>query len=275
MATPISAYLLRWQQVTLDEGGKPTRFTPESVEAWLDTAPTLRLDVDHGDTAGEWTRFEVDEIGLLAHGGIDERTPAGRKAVQDIRSGRLVACSFHGLFTVPGADSRAAAYDVTDLQPVEGGPCSDPADPGAVIVSLDGEHLRAAEPWTQPLTFASIDDALAHLERLTGITADDVQAQRRAQRQQVKDVAGAIERLALRLAKARRAADSAWRDSRSPWRQAGDHDRIRDFDRQAADLDAELRELLCHDDALVADVYHRFRIPAPVTPMARLKALAA
>lgn len=266
--TALSAYLLRWGVTSEDEGNRLVRFTADSFRSWLDDdSAELPIHADHeGPSVGRWERFEADEVGLLAHGHLDA-SPLGQKLARDIRDGRFTACSMHALILDTGSEARDGdPIDVLDATLVEGGPTAEPADPGAVIVSLDGHHLRDALPL----------DGLAFIESVTGrrITAEDVEGRHRERQQLMAEAAHDIERLALTLKRVRIAADTAWRSSRSPWRHPSDIRKMREFDAQAAELDALLRDACCNDRQLLADLRTRYRIPPAVTPMMRLQALA-
>jgi hypothetical protein len=102
-----------------------------------------------------------------------------------------------------------------------------------------------------------IDQVLAELEALTGITAEQATEQARRREhgaaQSAKDAAAYAERLARAKRKARRKAAIAY----GFWQR---HHNPADFEewfaeqRRVRQLDAELREVLCHDQALIDEV---------------------
>jgi hypothetical protein len=136
-----------------------------------------------------------------------------------------------------------------------------------------GHQPRSAEP---PRSFAELLD---DWQRLTGLSFDDMLRQGEhlaAAKKEARDEhVDVIERLALNLAKARRASDLAYADSRSPWRMRDDLDRWREAYREADEIEQALREALFHDGELFRDIEYQYRIPAKVTMVERIKRIAA
>lgn len=289
--TAISAYLVRWGYVSQLDDGRWFRTPAGCFDGWLAAEPRdVPIVLNHGrdftgrDAAvlerpgGHWRRFEVDAVGLLAHGELDD-SPLGVRTAEEIRAGRLVATSFHGQGSDLGPTGQtrdgADLLDLVDAVLLEGGPTPTPADPGAVIVSLGGRHLRDAVPVGPGAQ--SMDEALSYLESVTGrrVTPADIEARQRRAREAAAARVDAIEVLARRLAEARRGAESAWRCSRAPWRHPSDLGRMREFDRRAADLEELLRDAAGNDAGILAELAARYDIPPAVSPLQRLQSLAA
>lgn len=250
----ISAYVLRWDAVSLTTAThQPVRFTEASLRRWLDEdAPSgLPMLVNHrGPEVGRWGGFEVDEVGLLAHGYL-YRTPAAQKVTFEIQTDQVTTCSIRarldGFAVAPGVGPSDVA-DVADL--VEAGPCHDPADPGAVIVSFDRRQLRTGEPYVAPSFIDQFSQVLG---------GTDAKPRRgRAYVQQVD-----VERLALELKRLRTAAAGARRAAAGPRGRPQDDSWCRELERLAGQTDAALRQLIRGDAVLLADVYERFGIRPP------------
>jgi hypothetical protein len=103
----------------------------------------------------------------------------------------------------------------------------------------------------------TVDEVLAGLEALTGITAEQAEDRARRERhaatEQAKDAADYAERLARAKQKARRKASIAhafWLRNH----QQADLDEYTAEQRRIRELDAELREVLCHDQDLIDEV---------------------
>jgi phage head maturation protease len=291
----VEAYAVRWGHVSRGStDGRLYRTRAGCLDEWLAERPA-KIDVliGHGltfDTAepsallgesiGEFVDFRVDDVGLLTDARYSDSHLAG-ETLAAIKRGTIVAYSSHlRVFEVEDSGEMRGGEPVLDIMRaalVEAGPTHDPGDAGAVIVSVGTEQLRTASPaGAEPPADASLDDALAYLSSVSGlsVTLDDVADRHRridqAARQQVRDA----EWLASQLGKARRAAEQAYRDSRAPWRRSDDLTRAHQLEREADELEADLRELLYNDPAAIADVLARCGVPPKVSPLARIKGLA-
>lgn len=287
MKTSISAYLLRWGHVSQSTDGQTVRSSPRYLQDWLARNPAfVPIIVNHGTDpadrdrqvpelgapAGRWERFESDEIGLLGHGYLDD-SPLGLATAKEIRDRRLTACSYHGTIgaTEPTGTIRdgAEVFDMLDGVVVEGGPCTDPADPGAVIVELDGRHLRDAEP---------VGGAMALLETFTGESFDEVGArldrEREAKGDEAEERVDQIETLARRVARVQRKASIEWGSVRAGWGTRDARALGLAYDQEAADLWEALTELVTHDQEILASLRDRYGVTRPVTPLGRLKSMA-
>ena len=274
--TEVMAYALRWNTVSRSAEGQLLRTRRGCLDRWLEERPAdVPMVVGHGrsledfdqrsavlsEPVGTFSDFESDDIGLLAVGQYDDSFVAG-ETLNAIRSGVLTAFSCHlrALVVEPTGYSTPdgeTVFDITRAELVEAGPTHDPVDEGALIVMVDGEQLRVATPVSE-LQFAR-DEWARQFEH----TAEWA-------RQRVRDA----ERVAIRLAKVRRRAESAYMDARSPWRRRDDLDRAHEFEGEADQLDTELRDLLCNDQELYDSLAAEFRVPPKVDLIDRFKALA-
>jgi prohead serine protease len=274
----IVAYAVRWDVPShgaVDVDGTPAdvvhRIRPGALDDWLrrwrdgeTDAPTV---ADHKHTIGRFTDLDADHIGLRTTAAYDN-SDAARRMLADIDDGTVTAYSIRLAATdVEPTDETHNGLPVVDVLAadlVEAGPGRRVADPGAVIVEVDRRVLRTA--WPAP----PAGDFLEHLTGLTGITRDHVDRERRARRENVRQAADDIERLARGLAAARRAADSAYRNSRSPWAKPSDYPEYLDAQRDADLLDDALRDAILHDPQLYRDLSARFRIPPKVSITSRM-----
>lgn len=285
----ISAYVTRWGHVASDETGTMVRELRDSLDAWLQGPPAaIPMHVSHedGTEIGWFSRFEADDIGILAHGEVDLSRPLGASIAAKIRSGAITQTScvmrFADRDATPARVTRDGkpVSDIRDLIMTEAGPTPTPSDAGALIVAVDGEVVRTAQ--IHPGSFAAALPYVEAVMEASGIpvaTAQDVEYARRDReydkQRKTAETARWITWVAKRLTTAQRAADAAWRDAHSRWPQPGDHRRCADLDAEAQELDATLRELICNDrdifDQLRAKYGFRER---PMTPMGRTRSLA-
>jgi phage head maturation protease len=279
----VEAYALRWdvaiRGALADGSAAPAyyRVRADALNDWLASSERPAVIADHDDQVGTFTEFTVDDIGLRTVAVYDD-TDRAADVLDDIESGKVTAYSVHliALETGDTGETREGlpVVDVLVAELGEAGPTDQPADPGAVIVSLSGQHLRDAAPaGPEP---ATVTDALAYLESVSGqrITVEDVDRHHSRIRQAAAADVDAIERLASRLAKTRRSAQTHWLNTRAPWRHPDDTRRYIELDREAAELEEVLRDAVCNDAELLAQLYTRYNILPAVTPMQRLVSLA-
>jgi phage head maturation protease len=288
----VLAYAVRWNAVSRGVDGRWYRTVPGCLDEWLADRPA-KVDVlvehagrfddadapseVHAEPVGEFTDFRADEIGLLTtarYAGAD----LAAETVDAIRSGALDSYSVH-LRVVEAVDSGEVrggepVIDIVRAALVEAGPTHDPADPGALIVSLDGEQLRAAisvgaDP---PPDDASLEEGLRYLQGVSGVrvTLDDIaDRDRRIDRAAAEqlDLAG---HLARQLRRTRHAADQAYRDARAPWRRRGDVARGQQLDREAAQILADLTELCYGDSEIIRGLLVQAHVPPAMSPLERM-----
>lgn len=207
----IGAYLARWDVVTPTKRGSYLRTQVGCMDSWLSATPVrVPIVVAHeGDPVGWWTHFEADNVGLLARGRLDD-SPRGLEVARQIRDDEFVACSFRGR----PRDSKEAGVtatgeiflDLIDVVLVEGGPCVTPADPGALIIELDGVRLRDATQPPGPVycgwgLHPSPDEVLTAMENRW-----------HARERQIRETIDLAKRLGSRLDDLQNALAAAWVD---------------------------------------------------------------
>ncbi len=290
----VAAYALRWDTVSQGVNGRWYRSTPSCLDDWLAELPadeptSVPVLVGHGrrfdseersdvlsEPVGEIVALYADDIGLRTIAEYHD-TWLGRSTLDAIHDDVLRAYSAHlrVLETAESDELRDGlpVLDIVRAEMVEAGPTDDPVDPGAVIVRAGGRELREAETG---IGFATMDEALRFMAEASGITMtpEDAIERRRtieaAAKQQVRDA----EWVARQLAKTRRAIESAYADWRSPWSAPDDFTRMRELEREADELDADLRELLCNNPAAYRQLCAECGVGPKVTPTDRLRALA-
>lgn len=279
-ARTVVAYALTWDTLTPDKthGGDDcwVRVRRGALDRWLATRATVPVHASHAEKVGQFVDFRADDRGLLTTAVYDD-TPGGQRALDEIRGGRHRAYSCHLI-----ADSShltgerhggLPVYDIDRATLNEAGPTAEPADPTAEILTLAGADVRTAG-----LTLDDAGDVITMLESITGLRTDDV-LNRRADAElndkwRTQDTVRDVERVALALKKARRQAEvlhAEWRQTRV----AATFELYHDAERDAELYDEALRELICHDQRLYDDLRARYGIGPKVTPLARIRGLAA
>jgi phage head maturation protease len=290
--TEVAAYALRWSHISRSDRGQLLRFRRGCFDDWLAERPKdVPVLLEHGrrldnfelrsellsEPIGRVHWFQDDGEGLIAEAVYEGESDLVQEVLDAIRAGTITAYSCHvsALEVEESGDvtpDGEPIFDVVRGEVVECGPTHDPDDAGALIITIDGgitpggEYLRSESSGCRSL--GEVLDRIAAGGLV--VTVEDPGDRRRAARQRVDDA----ERVAIALAKARRAADIAYADSRSPWQRADDVSRALQLDRKGDELDEALSELLCHDPELVAEMCAHFRVPPKVELLDRLKALA-
>lgn len=297
----VVAYACTWNTVRdVDRSGQRVwrALTPESLAGIDPASVPLRTDHD-GPTLGRFVAIEPDDYGLLTKAVYDD-TAAGRQALASIRSGQVVCYSIQVAVheAIPLAETRdgepvtevvrGTVLDAGPATGIAGNPLVGPADSRARILAVGGQPVDpAAAAATRAMRVPSVDPDGAELaamsaaqladeiawfvggDRVRELSADiDFEARRKdeAAGEQVRRIERAVS--ALRSARMRAESSYGWwlRHGRDPrdWRA------FVDFDAEADEHDAYLRE------HLYSDVYRIMTagVPPKVSLMKRLRDLA-
>jgi hypothetical protein len=103
------------------------------------------------------------------------------------------------------------AYDVPEVELVEAGPCYQPHDPHARIISVGGRWLP-----DRALSWPDAEHLIDNLSAVTGVTAEPVRDEARLAKWVAQETVHRADRLARAIRQASRAADVAL----SFWRRA-------------------------------------------------------
>jgi HK97 family phage major capsid protein len=114
-----------------------------------------------GPVIGEWTEVVEDDLGLRVKGRFDLSTPAGRRAYDDVVSGRRdgLSIGYYATKTAPERDGSRALLDV-DLREIS--VVREPASSRSRILSVKSKETSMSVEYIQNLEtkMAAIDEAV-------------------------------------------------------------------------------------------------------------------
>ncbi len=214
---------------------------------------------DHRTEIGRFTDFTLDGTGIRTIAEYD-RSSLADALLAEMRSGRLAAYSVRLSFPTTAWDgeyTRAGVpvYSVPEAELLEAGPTYQLDDPHARVLSVGGQNLP-----DRPLSWADTDHFLDTMSAVTGVTAEQVRDEARLAGWVAQETVYRAERLGRAIAKASRTADLAlsfWHRADGPQEREREYRDYLEANRTVRRCEAELRELLVNDTALIDSVLSR------------------
>lgn len=261
-ALTVVAYATTWRGITEQRSatGDPVRVRhdPHCLDEWLADwhergRPMVPILREHGRDGhsrpiGYLADAYADDYGLWTRCVFDA-TGEGLQALEDIFDGTLRGFSEH--LKVHDQYDDGGLVHVTRAELVECGPCENPFDRGAVILSAGGVEVETRAG------FESLAEVLEFSRIATGVDLDEaVEAIRQEQRDMQRDaelVVRVADSLAREIAARQGIVLTEYRDWTRYHRGEG-FNRARDADQDEVELRAELSEVLHGDRALIAQV---------------------
>lgn len=296
VARSVVAYACTWSPIRewdAKRGGWIWRSLGPDTFGTIDHA-AVPLRIDHtGEVLGRFIYAEPDEHGLKMVGILDD-TPAGRRALNDMRSGRVrcfsVAVANEEALSLGETRDGEPAVKVVRARLLDAGPATGtggdpfdgPADARARILSVGGrpvedrtwhgdDDLDALGALTAAELAAEIADYLG-MSPAKVLDASGFNERRRTER--ARERRALWDRLAGELKAARVKAARAYRSQLDPYGGKASPAELQAAIRAAEVVEARLLDAVCNDRTVFAELCDRFGIPGAVQQTGRWAALA-